>query len=277
MKSRMEKYYNNTKAYGRRVVRNENLYDKISNSELDQFKINPNASIIKEEVSDINIDELKNILTQKYKNGPKRKSIFLENEEIPEKSEEIITKEYDINAILAKAHEEKEDNYENDKYKKISNTQYDILKDLKIKEPVPEEESKDEDLMTLINTITAKELEKTGELDPLDILSDLKGSPDTVVIPPIKENEEQNEETINEKSESQEDKDTSLEEEKIDKSFYTTSSNFTQSDFDFIDELKDSAKEDRSVMAWILITISILAFLAGVVIILNKYFELGLF
>ncbi len=270
MKSRMEKYYNNTDAYGRRVVRNEKLYDKISDNELDQFKVNSNASIIKDEASDIDIDELKSILTQKYKSGPKRKSIFLENEEISEKTEEIITKEYDINAILAKAHEEKEENYENDKYKKISNTQYDILKNLKIDENEPEkEESKDEDLMTLINTITAKELEKTGELDPLDILSDLKGGPDTVVIPPIKpEDDGSKEENIKERAE---------DDNKVDKSFYTTSSNFTQSDFDFIDELKENHKEDRSVLAWILITISIIAFLAGVVIIINKYFELGLF
>lgn len=41
--------------------------------------------------------------------------------------------------------------------------------------------------MSLINTITSKELSKTSKLDPFDILSDLKGSDDTKVLSGIEE------------------------------------------------------------------------------------------
>ena len=53
----------------------------------------------------------------------------------PEKPNKIFeTKEYDINVVLDEAKVEKKENYEEDKARKIRDTQFDILKDLDIDE-----------------------------------------------------------------------------------------------------------------------------------------------
>ena len=61
---------------------------------------------------------IKSILDTHYKDAPKRRSIAIEDEEIVKtKAEE--TKEYDINVILDKAREVKEDDYEKERNKKL--------------------------------------------------------------------------------------------------------------------------------------------------------------
>lgn len=262
MESRMEKYYQSRESYDKRTERNEQLYKEVGKNELDDFKINSNAKVIDNNINEININELKNILDQKYSdNVQKRKSIFVETEEDKTPIEEIPTKEYDINAILAKAREEKEINYEEERFKKINNTQFDILKNLDLKEikKIEDSDSSEETLMTLINTITAKELEHTTKGNPLDILTDLKGSDNTVIVPAQKEETDDLSNTMS-----------------IDKSFYTTKSNFDKEDFDDFEEIRNENKKSKIVIG-ILITIAIITFVLGVIIVLNKYLNLGLF
>ena len=230
MKTRMEKYYDNhEEAIGSRAKRNEELYKDINKSEIDKFEINSNATILADSGNNIDVEKIKKILDTKYKEAPKRRSIVLDD---IEEDEDILlekTREYDINAILEKAREQKEYDYEKDRLKKIRDTQFDILKNLNLKEENELEETGENNLMTLIEVINEKEKNKQNDIDPLDILTDLKGNENTIVLDGLKE-EVENTITI----EKEEDK-------KIDDSFYTASVNFTQSDFDDFNDFRSSA------------------------------------
>ena len=165
-----------------------------------------------------------------------------------------------------KAREEKEIDYNKDRLKKIRDTQFDILNSLDLKEYEKKEENpvksaKEEELMTLINTITSKELAKTSKLDPFDILSDLKGSDNTQVLSGIEEEVKKD------------DTKKMIEKEKLENSFYTTTNAFTQSDFDDFNDLKDDLKATKIIIR-VLIVLIIIAFIAGALFFLNNYFHI---
>lgn len=217
MQSRMDRYYDvieeekstheyvPTNSMQTRSKKNEELYKEVSDVELDNFDVNSNVSVIGHNTKSINLDEIRDIIDRKYHEEPKNKSIGLDaTQDIP-KIDLNETREYNINKIIEKAKSSKEKTYEDDRLKKLRNTQYDILKNLNLdlkeekkssksildEEDVTEEhktivsESKDHELVDLINTITTKELiqsEITKELDPLDILSDLKGDDESTKV-----------------------------------------------------------------------------------------------
>lgn len=212
--SRMQKYYDNNidtevTTTSSRAQRNQTLYKEVSNLDLKEFDLNSNVSVIGENTDNISLDEIKDILSEKYKENPRRKS-FGDTEEIElPKINLDETREYDINAILEKAKDGKESNYEEDRLKKVRSTQYDILKTLDImnneeeveeedlefgekptdRRPAPNKDKEEAQLHDLIDTINAKELienesnlEVTGEMDPLDILSDLRGDDENTKV-----------------------------------------------------------------------------------------------
>ena len=190
MSSRMNKYYENEEVVNTRVHKNEELYREISKNELDSFEVKSNTTILGENKNEIDVEKIKKILDTKYNEVPKRKSIRLEEEPIEEEEKEI-TKEYDINVVLEKAREQKTDNYEEERLKKLHDTQFDILKNLQVeKTKTPEnldDEEEDnsvndasENLQSLINTIALNE--KNSQNEDLDLLSDLKGSGNTEVL-----------------------------------------------------------------------------------------------
>ena len=190
------------------------------------------------------------------------------------------TREYDINAILEKARSEKEVDYEKERLKKLRDTQYDILNSLDIEgEEKEEEPQENNELMDLINTITAKELEvkntKKDDLDPLDILTDLKGSEDTVVVSGVHEEEESVNETspIMSLEEADRIKPTIMENKTQD---LTSTLQFTQSDFDDFNDLKKEVRSSRALI-YIIVVIVSLIFIAGIIIFLNKFLNLSLF
>lgn len=175
MKTRMQKYYdeenNNTLL---RQKKNENLYENIESLENIDYKIDPNMTVLEDNARNIDVEHIRKILDTKYNQTPKRRSIVVEESEEEPNISLDETREYDINAILEKAKYEKEEDYEKERLKKLHDTSYDILNSLNIKEnkeEVKEEkedssvdilnsktgDSKDE-LIDLINTITAKEL-----------------------------------------------------------------------------------------------------------------------
>ena len=214
MQSRMDKYYGRSNVDEEmdlvqetdelektttlsRLDRNKKLYQEVSNKELEDFNINSNASVIGRG-NEINIDSIREMLDKKYRELPKNKSMGMSEPEIGRVNLDE-TREYDINSVLEKATAEKEENYEDDRLRKLRNTQYDILKSLDVfKEKEKEEEQEleeiedaakkvkiskheeEEKLQELINTITMKELssedeDKDKEFDSLDLLSDLRG------------------------------------------------------------------------------------------------------
>lgn len=246
MDTRTSKYLDNETNRLSRVHRNEELYKEINKSELENFDIKSNATILGNNDNEIDVEKIKKILDTKYNEIPKRRSIRLEQEDIVEERKED-TKEYDINVILEKAKENKEVNYEEERLKKLRNTQFNILKnlDLNKKEEVYEE---DENLKTLINTITYNEKHHKEESSPLDILSDLKGSDNTETLEGLKE-----------------EVDNKIEEEKTDltNSFYTSSNSLTTDDFEDMEEFSKSIESNNMFMK-IVIALIVIIFIAGV-------------
>lgn len=288
MKTRMEKYYDEEGTSTLlREQKNVNLYENINNIEVEDYRIDTNESVIDNNAQNIDVERIKRILDTKYNKEPKRRSIAIDIEEETPDINMDETREYDINAILEQARSEKDVDYEKERLKKIRDTQFDILSSLDLdkseekKEEVPKKEENSE-LMELINTITAHELipkKEEKELDPLDILTDLKGNDDTIVVGGAHE-----EESINETSPIM-----SLEEvpkitpevkkeepKTADLSDLTNTLQFTQSDFDDFNDLKKEVKSNKALIYVVIILVS-LVLIAGLVIFLNKFLNLSLF
>lgn len=377
MQSRMKKYYeksneniNNkvekdfTPSEGSsRTKRNQNLYKEVSNLELEDFDLNSNAQVLGDNPKNIDINDIKGIIEEKYPEKKKNKSFGDVDNTVESTLGEIHldeTREYDINSIIKDVKSKKEVNYEEDRLKKVHDSQMEILKDLEslsskkdnnsTNEKPGKKKSKknnqEQTLMDLIDTITAKELvskeeiekkdeeETSGELDPLDILQDLRGDDENTKVMGVL-----NEETINEaemtkkfedfiygaendnpeedmntldlaiserrrKNSQSKEKEAANEDEnptnyyttadlgnimdtktleieksetkELDKSFVTNTSNFTQSDFDDFNDLKDDMRSTKIIIK-ILMVIIVIVFIVGCIFFINNYFNLGLF
>ena len=286
MRSRSEKYLSDNSQYTKsRTNKNSNLYKDISNSELNDYSLASNAKVIGENDSNyVNVDKIKEILEKNYHGLPKRREVKLVPEIEEKKIELEQTKEYDINAILEKAREEKEVNYEKERLKKVRDTQYDILKNLDFNEEKEKEnefkasdsKTKDE-LLELINTITENEMQKT-KLDPLDILSDLKGDENTMVLGAKEDLEESMKifEDENDLPTLEMKKEQKSKKEKEEDSFYTGNLSFRDSDFDDFDDLKKDINSNRNILIIISVIVILLA-IAGIVNFLNSSLKLELF
>lgn len=287
MDSRMNKYSDDNRMS--RVSKNALLYKEINESELDNFSVKSNATVIGNQEPEIDIEKIKKILDKKYNEAPKRRSIRVEpREEESRLVDDVPTKEYDLNVILEKAKDEKPETYEEARAKRLRNTQYDILNNLNIDDKnetrsnnevvdsseKPEMNKAQEDLMELINTITINEAKvKEGhkdsddEIDPLSILEDLKGDEGTAVYEKMAE-EVKIEATSNvelaDDSKKEEDDDS------IDSSFYTTTS-FKKKDFD--DDDNDDFLDDNkmNIGVKILIVVVIIAFAVGLFLFLRSF------
>ena len=277
MSSRMDRYYNASSNIGKRSQKNEKLYKEVSKQNLEDFNVTSNATVLSDNGTNIDLDRLRDLLNQKYQETNKRKTINLD---IPYEDEEVSldeTKEYDINAILEKARENKTVDYEKERLKKVRDTQYDILKNLDFnkKEEVEEEKlptAEEEKLMTLINTITINEQNSKKDLDPLDLFKDLKGSENTQVIEGVKEEVTKEMPKPLEKTQKITQKEA---ENQIDNSFYTNSFKLSKKDFEDFEDLEGDVKSSK-VLVIILTVIIILALLFGIFLFLNIYFEWGI-
>ena len=275
MATRMQKYYEDVEQVHSRTEKNKELYKEIAKSEINKFELSSNATVLSDAKNNIDIEKIKKILDTKYNEVPKRRSIRLDKEEDKKITNIEDTKEYDINAILEKAKEEKETNYEQDRLKKLRDTQFNILNQLNLEDGKKEDEEKpsQDDLMELINTITAKELEnqKKGDLDPLDILTDLKGEGE-VTSPIERDVVGDNIDDSYKKSDDVESKTSG----DIDKSFFTTTSSFTESDFDDFNDLKAEVNSHKTIITIVVVVLMIII-VGAVVIGLNYFLDLGLF
>lgn len=237
-----------------RLTKNESLYKEINDSKLDTFNVHSNATVIGNQDQDIDIEKIKKILDKRYNEMPKRKSIRIDQVEEPQISDEP-TKEYDLNVVLEKAREEKEESYEEERAKKLRNTQFDILNNLNIKEEEPETKSAEDDLLDLINTITINESKKKEEdIDPLSILGeDVEEDSEEPIIDNLKKAEE----VIKENKES------------IDNSFYTTNV-FKKKDFE--DESNEFVDDDKmGIGLKLLIVLIVIVFLVGIFLFLKSF------
>ena len=266
METRIDKY-NESRSMSR-VAKNSDLYKEINDSALDNFSVRSNATVIGNQEKEIDVEQIKKILDKRYNSAPRRRSIRIEPQEEVSRVSVDDTKEYDLTKVLEKAKDEKVETYEESRAKKLRNTQYDILNNLNLDGKEETEEKKidpEENLMNLINTITINEAKKKEsakeDIDPLDILTDLKGEDNTQVYDSITSVTTITE--VKEKEKEKKDK-----EEVIDNSFYTDNlfkkKDFEEDSNDFVDE------EKLGIGIKILIVLVIIVFVVGLVLFIKS-------
>ncbi len=306
MQSRMDKYNSSDIAYKSRTQKNQDLYEDVKTSSLKDFNVNSNFSVIDADADSIDISKLGKILDEKYNEyTPKRRSIEVPAyEEEPIVSQPLVdTKEYDINAILQKAKQGKNVDYNKERLKKVREAQYEILNnlDLELKKVEDakknsERKAEEDNLMNLINTITQLEIKNKEESkkkdndSSLSLFSDLIEESNTenqeeklppmsdvtqtqkeirlVVIDPekAKEIEKENEEKKLENKEENH-------EEKVEKTLSKLNI-----DLSSYDDFSDISKQDTgTIIIKVIIFIIIIALVVGAVYILNVLLNLGLF
>lgn len=260
MDSRMNKYYD-AELENTRFHKNEELYKEINKSELDSYEVKSNTTILGDSEASIDVEKIKKILDTKYNEVPKRRSMRLEEtEDINNPIED--TKEYDINVILEKAKEQKTENYEEERLKKLNATNFDILKKLNVKnkDTKPQEENEDfenTNLKNLINTIALNEKESKKN-DALDILSDLKGSDNTEVLEGLKEEIDDKIEKENKNNE-------------LTNSFYTASNAINKKDFEDNDDFSKDIENNNTFLK-IVIGLIIVIFVIGVILLIKTIY-----
>ena len=306
MQSRMDKYNSSDIAYKSRTQKNQDLYEDVKTSSLKDFDVNSNFSVIDADADSIDISKLGKILDEKYNEyTPKRRSIEVPAyEEEPIVSQPLVdTKEYDINAILQKAKQGKNVDYNKERLKKVREAQYEILNnlDLELKKVEDakknsERKAEEDNLMNLINTITQLEIKNKEEskkkdndsshslfsdlieesnsedqeekLPPMSDVTQTQKEIRLVVIDPekAKEIEKENEEKNSENKEENR-------EEKVEKTLSKLNI-----DLSSYDDFSDISKQDTgTIIIKIIIFIIIIALVVGAVYILNVLLNLGLF
>lgn len=253
----MDKYADETPELKRRIDKYSNLYDKDNLSDYDKFDVDSNISVLKDNARSIDVDQIREMLDKKYRdNIPKRKSINVESiqeDEIIEQKND--TKEYDLNAILDKAKQNRKVSYEEERFNRIETSSSERLIDEINKKYKPRDESDEAaELLNLINTITELEL-KNQNKNCESKMDDNYDEPNLVAAQELADygNKDDDEET-----------------------FYTGKLAIKDNDFDDFKEIQDDIKSN-SIVIKILIFIFIILIVGAIVFVLNKYLNLGLF
>ncbi len=269
MNSRMEKYDNEFSNTPRRSDKNKDLYNDINKSEISKFKTNNNAKIINSGTKEIDLNKIRNyVQTLNNQDAQSNRRSLIEDKGLynERKVDDEQTKDYDINSILEKARENREIDTEDNKYKKLRDTQFDILSKLKVFEDNEPNENEEQDfnteektLIDLINTVADNKSKN-------DLLSELQE--ETVEL--MEENEELKEEL--EKTREQEKiknivseevtkelmKKDKKEERKVDDTFFTNSLSFSKEDFDGEEEENSSFGTKFGIFILIILIIAVI-------------------
>ena len=224
MPSRMEKYYESKS----RAIKNKDLYRTIYD-EVEYTNVEGISVIEKNEK--IDIEKIKELIKgTNNDNKPKeykKEDIKLIVEEIEEQ------KNYDIRDVLNKAKSER-----TDRDSKYSKTNYNILSESNLNTNVTSDQLKD-----MIETISNNSKNSYTS----DLLDDLKSICDPNLKSKIKEQEENNDL-----------QNTKLIQDNIDKSFFTSSMDFSSEDFEDLKEIKENIKKNNlltKVLLFILLVI----------------------
>ena len=156
----MDKYENDTPELKKRTDKFATLYEKDDSQNYSEFDVNSNVSVLKTHARSIDVNQIRDMLDKKYRdNIPKRKSIALETEEEVLDRVKEDTKEYDLNAILDKAKQEKTITYEEERLSKKPMASEELIEEInrKYRPKVPDAQEEAE-LLNLINTITELEM-----------------------------------------------------------------------------------------------------------------------
>lgn len=280
----MEKYNSDTEAEAKaisRTSRNKRLYDEIKNTELTRFNSFNNARVIDEGAKEIDLNKIKKYIEKINDEKVEKRRSLLDTKGLYEEKhlEEEEEKDYDLVSVLEKAREKREIDYEKERYKKLRDTQYDILKNLNIKErPKPEidEEKFNTQERTLIDLINTVAINKNNN----DLLSELsEGDDETTGSIDEESNNEDLKALIKEEIDKDKTKEVPKENEdeniqNLDNSFYTSSLNFSKDDFEDFNDVEESG--GRGIVAKIGIILLILCILGVLLLIANFIFDLNI-
>lgn len=251
MPSRIERYHSSNEKSLTRTKRNRSLYDEIYE---DKEYTNVEGIVRTPSTDNIDIEKIKEMM-RKYEDGEKnREKRINRTPQIEEILEEETPKNYDIKDVLNKAIADKKDDKVD--YHSLKNTEYNILKNLKIgKEKNVEKEEIEDVFKTITNTSM---LNKMGDKElSLDLLDDLKSNNNTII-----ESSDAIRNILKEELKEQED---DIDDDKnMDKSFYTKSMNLTE-DLEGID-LKKESKTSKVLLRIILIVVILAIVVVGVII-----------
>lgn len=229
MASRMEKYHGNVSSVGRRSVRNENLYKDIYEN-TEYSNIEKVATL--EKTNEISLEQIQELLKErdnlKNRNNVKKEVPRVYQAPTDDRS-------YDIRDILTKA---KDEHVDDNKNRNLKNTQYNILKNINIKDKL---DSNDESEIekTLVDSDILKSYDDS-ELS-LDMLSDLKSTGNTIV-------EKTNVGDLLKEVQEAKDKYEVKDEDGLDKSFYTSSMDFKDEDFEQLKDIQDSIASNKKMI-----------------------------
>ena len=240
MPSRMERYYDSSDKTVTRTKRNRSLYDEI----YEEKEYTNVEGIVKTPATEnIDIEKIREMM-RKYEDGEKVRTKRIDK--IEEIMEEDTPKNYDINDVLNKAMAEKKD--DETTYHSLKNTEYNILKNLKINKPKVEEKEEIEDIFKTITNTSM--LNKMGDKElSLDLLDELKSNNNTIIESSDAIRNILKEEIKQPKEDIDDDKD-------MDKSFYTKSLNLTD-DLEGLDDKKES--KTNKVLLRIFLIVAIVA------------------
>ncbi|MDD2377629.1 MAG: hypothetical protein PHD10_01190 [Bacilli bacterium] len=239
MASRMGRYYQTNNENSDRTSRNQKLYDTLySDNAYDDVE----TVVTKPSPNKIDIEKIRELLkSDEIKKNIDYKKVDNELDYQDPLDEE---KSYDIRDVLSKARDEREN--EPSKYRSLRNTEYNILKGIKIDEYKQQMEEDSEELKELINTITSTSLlNKMGDRElSLELLNDLRSNTmigDSDSIKAIIEEE---------KKEAKEEKPS-----EIDTSFYTSSLSFKDKDFEQLKDINNSIRKNNHLITTVLVVL----------------------
>ena len=293
MNSRVERYgyKEETAEVPSRVAKNQSLYNDLSMSDFSKMKPNDNVKVIETSSNRIDLNKIRKYIENNAEEEVQSRNVVVKDniDELPQKDIFEEEKIYDINSVLEIAKEKKESYYEDEKHRKLRDTQYDILSKIKLYDEEAEEKKEEpielntdeKTLIDLINTVTKKKEDLLDELK--------KGSEDTIVTAPI--TEEKNDDIVTEaikeikteeieKAKKEEDTlelkevdDTNPAIKTLDKSFYTNSMTFSKEDFEGFDELEKSVKKNNKLVKVGIVVLILLA-LATIFVVLKYVLNL---
>ena len=248
MASRMDRYNNDTSLFGKRSVKNENLYKDIYEN-TEYSNISGVATL--EKTNEISIEQIKELL--KERENIKKRSSTVKRQTPNIFSSPVEERNYDIRDVLSKA---KDEHVEDNRNRSLRDTQYNILKSINIDNS---EKSINHDIE---NTGVIKSYD--DEELSLDMLG-LKSTGDTIV-------EKTNVGDLLKEVKEAKDTYQPNDDDGLDKSFYTSSLNFKEDDFEQLKDIQDSIDSNNKLIK-VLFALLFLVILAVIGFVVFKFIK----
>lgn len=262
----MDKYELLNNRDSSRAIKNQDIYNELDDYTITNIKSDDNVVVLDSVSKSIDINRVKELLNNNvqndinYKNSTNYEDDLKIDEDIFNNNEEKI---YDINIIMEKAKNNREVNYDIEKYKKIRYDDYKLLE--KIKNCYDTKKEIEEKMAKIANTLTIEHdnnllssLSSDNEQSKvLSISKEIKSA--TFLSDELEEKEE-----------------TQLNIKTIEQSFYTNSMNFDKDDFEGFEELEKSVKKHNVLMIILIIVISAVV-IASALIVLKTVFNVNIF